>query len=218
MFGTFPSRASSGRTSRSRSPRNSSTTTPNRWLRSLATTTGKDPSPGRPAGGQTQHLAGFDQPHGLVVHQEVLAAFELPDRRQREDQDAIDPVQREGVRLAGDRHEQGADDRHRDRQLEREPRPRAHLRRDSDEPADRPDHRLHHVEPDATPGDLGHRLLRREAGEEEEFEELGLGHRRGHRRGGEPPLDDLGPEPLRVDPPAVVGQGDLEHPRAVPGL
>ena len=40
----------------------------------------------------------------------------------------------------------------------------------------------------------------------------------GHRLGGEPSLDDLGPEPVRVDPPAVVGERDLEHPGAVAGL
>ena len=58
MLGTLPSRASSGETARSRSPRNRSTTTPKRWLRSLATTTGKTRRAGAVAvGGQLEHAA-----------------------------------------------------------------------------------------------------------------------------------------------------------------
>ena len=110
-------------------------------------------------GRKAENLAGLDQTDRLIVHHKVLAAFEHPDQRFSQDQNPVDPVQREGVRLARDRHEKGADDRHRDRQLEGEPSPLPHHRADPDHAADAPDHALNHVEPDASAGNLGDLVL-----------------------------------------------------------
>ena len=53
---------------------------------------------------------------------------------------------------------------------------------DSKIAAHAPDHVLHHVEPDAATGDFSHGFLEREAGQKEEFEQLGLGELVGDRR------------------------------------
>ena len=92
MSGTLPRRGSSGRTSRSRSPRNASTITPNRWLRSLTTTTGS-----RVAGArrrrQVEHLCRLDEPDRLVVHHEVPPPFEHLEVIFGEPHDPVNPVQ-----------------------------------------------------------------------------------------------------------------------------
>ena len=102
--------------------------------------------------------------------------------------------------------------------VKREPRASSRLRADPNHAADRPGHVLDDVEPDASAGDLGHGLLGREAWQKEEFEQLGLTQSGGHLGRGQPFADDLVAERGRVDPPTVVGHGDLEHPRAVAGL
>ena len=114
MLGTLPSRGSSGVTRRSRSPRNLSTTTPKRWLRSLATTTGKRPfSLG--VTGSSSTCGRLDQAHRLIVQQHVRLPLQLDHIMTVEHQDLVDPVERKGVRLAGDLHQQGTDDRNGDR-------------------------------------------------------------------------------------------------------
>ena len=219
IFGTLPSRGSSGETRRSRSPRNRSTTTPKRWLRSLATTTGNgSPLACASSSASSSTRVRLDQADELVVEQDVRLALELADLLAVDHQDAVDPAQGEGVGLAGDLDQQGTDDRDGDRQLEDEPRPLAGPAGDPDRAPHRMHHVLHDVEPDAAAGDLGDLLLGREAGQEEEVEQLGLAEPTGHRGGGQPALDDLGAEPLEVDAAAVVGEDDLEHPRAVAGL
>ncbi len=219
MFGTLPSRASSGETRRSRSPRKRSTTTPKRWLRSLATTTGKDsPIAVAVLVGELEHASRVDQAHELIVEQDVRLPLEVADLRAVDHQDAVDPAEGEGVGLAGDLDQEGADDRDGDRQLEDEPRPLAGPAGDADRAAHRVHHALHDVEADAAAGDLRDLLLGREAGQEEEIEQLGLAEPSGHRGGGQPALDDLGAEPFEVDAAAVVAEDDLEHPRAVAGL
>ena len=104
----------------------------------------------------------------------MLLALELVQVLAVEHENAVDPVQGEGIRLAGDLHEQGTDDRHGDRQLEHEPRPLAGPAGDPDRAPHRVHHALDHVEPDAPAGDLGDLFLGREAGQEEEVEQLGL--------------------------------------------
>ena len=79
--------------------------------------------------------------------------------------------------------------------------------------ADRASHRVHHavhdVQPDPAAGDGRDLLLGREAGEEEEVEQLGLAQPAGHRGLGQPALDDLGAQALEVDAAAVVARGPV---------
>ena len=75
--------------------------------------------------GEAQDLDRVDQPDELVVEQEVGPPLEPADLVAGDPDDPVDPVQREGVGLAGDPDQEGPDHRHRDRQLEREPRPLA---------------------------------------------------------------------------------------------
>ena len=167
-MGTLPSRGSSGETRRSRSPRKRSTTTPKRWLRSLATTTGNgSPAPAargrsRPGPARAPRVAST-----RPTSWSSSRTCGLPSRSRTSPRsshhDAVDPAQGEGVGLAGDLDQQGADDRDGDRQLEDEPRPLAGPGGDADRAADRVHHAVHHVQPDAPAGDCGDRLLGREA-------------------------------------------------------
>ena len=110
------------------------------------------------------------------------------------------------------------DDRDGDRQLEHEPGSLARPAGDPDQAADCAHHVVNHVEPDAPAGDLGHVFLGREPRQEQEIKQLCLAEPGGHRRGGQPTLDDLGPQPFQVDASTVVTQNDLEHPRSMAGL
>ena len=63
-----------------------------------------------------------DQPDLPAVEVEMLAAFEQLDLVLRQLERPDDVGERKGVGLAGDLHQQGADDRERDRQLQLKPR------------------------------------------------------------------------------------------------
>ena len=157
-------------------------------------------------GGQLEHRGRLDQANRLIVEHHVRLALELAQVLAIEHEDAVDPAQGEGVGLAGDLDQQGTDDRDGDRQLEHEPRSLAGPAGDPDRAPHRLHHALNHVEPDAAAGDLGDLFLGREPGQEQEVEQLGLAEPGGHRRGGQPTLDDLGPQPLQVDAAAIVAQ------------
>ena len=88
--------------------------------------------------------------------------------------------------------------------------------RNSHVPADAADGVLDHVQPDPAAGELGHRGGRAEAGQEEELEQLGGREPGGHVGRVQPALDHLLAEPVQVDAAAVVGDGDEQHPGAVP--
>ena len=96
--------------------------------------------------------------------------------------------------------------------------PRPSLRGDADGAADLADGVLHHVQPDAAAGELGHDLGRGEARQEQELEQFRLGHLADHVGRGQAAVDDLPAEPLEVDAAAVVGDRDLQHPGPVAGL
>ena len=68
---------------------------------------------------------------------------------------ADDVRERKGVGLAGDLHQQRADDGERHRQLQLKARALARLRRDAHGAAHLLDHVLHDVEADAAAGDVG---------------------------------------------------------------
>ena len=97
-----------------------STTTPKRWLRSLATTTGigspgRRPGPARgispPPAVSSSTLRRLDQAHELAVEQDVRLPFEVADLVRVEHSGCGRSGRGEGVRLAGDLDEQRPDDR-----------------------------------------------------------------------------------------------------------
>ena len=82
--------------------------------------------------------------------------------------------------------------------------PLPELGRHADRPADLLDHVLHGVEPDAAAGDVGHRVLHREAGQEEELEQLGFAQRARGLAGRQVPRDDGVAQLLEIDAAAIV--------------
>ncbi len=168
--------------------------------------------------GQVKYSGRLDQAHGLIVEHRVLFTLELAQVIAVEHENAIDPAQGKGIRLAGDLDEQGTDDRHSDRQLEHKSRSLAGAAGNADRAAHRVHHALNHIKPDAAAGDLGDVLLGREPREEEKIEQLGLAEPGGHRGGGQPTLDDLGAQSLQVNAAAIIGKDDLEHPRSMARL
>jgi len=172
----------------------------------------------RGGGGHVEDLGGHHEPDGRAIAIEILPALDGADLVMRAVEDVVDAGERKGIRLAADVHEQGPDYRHRDRELEREDGLPARLRRHADTPADGLDHALYHVEAHAAAGDFRDLVLRGEARQEQEFEELELRQLLGHLGGDEAAAHGLGPQPFDVDAAAVVGEGDVEHAGAVPGL
>ena len=72
--------------------------------------------------GQVKDSGCLNQAHGLIVKHRVLFSLEFAQVVAVEHENAIDPAQREGVRLAGDFDEQSTDDRNSNRQLEHKSR------------------------------------------------------------------------------------------------
>ena len=81
----------------------------------------------------------------------------------------------------------------------------------ADDAADGLGHGLHHVQPDAAAGDVRDLLGRREAGQEQEIEQLRIAEPGGQIARGQPLGDDLGSECGQVDAAAVLGHADVEH-------
>ena len=129
-----------------------------------------------------------------------------------------DLSQWKGVRLAGHFHQQGAEDGERERQLKLNAQAAAGLFADSKIAAHAPDHVLHHVEADAAAGDLGDGFLEREARQEQELEQLGLGELFSDGRRRQFPFQDRLAHALRLDAGAVVGDRHQQHAGAVAGF
>ncbi len=148
----------------------------------------------------------------------MLFAFELPQVVAIEHENSIDAAQGKRIRFAADLDQQGSNDRHGDRQLEDEPRAPADTAGHAHRAAHRVHHALNDVEPDTAAGDLGDIFLGRESGQKQEVEQLGLAQSSRDPGRGQATLDDLGAEPVEIDAPAVIGQDDLEHARAMARL
>ena len=148
----------------------------------------------------------------------MLAAFEPLDLVLRQLERPDDVGERKGVGLAGDLHQQRADDRERHRQLQLKPRALARLGRDANGAAHLLDHVLHDVEADAAAGHVGDGGLHREAGQEQELEQLRLAQRARRVTGGEVARDDGVAQLLEIDAAAIVGHDDLERAGAVARL
>ena len=165
-----------------------------------------------------QHLMSSDKADLPAIKVEMLAAFEQLDPLSRQLERADDVSERKGVRLAADIHQQGANDRERERQLQQEARPLAGLRRNADGAAHLLDHVLHDIEPDAAPRNLRDGIFHREAGKEEELQQLGFAQFAGGLSVGEIPLYDRLAQFVQVDAAAVVRHDDLQHTGAVAGF
>jgi hypothetical protein len=80
------------------------------------------------------------------------------------------------------------------------------------------DHVLHRIEPDAAAGNFGDGVAHGEAGQEQEFQQLGLGELRRHRLDRQAAAHHRRAHALEVDAAAIVGHADLQHAGGVARL
>ncbi len=80
------------------------------------------------------------------------------------------------------------------------------------------DHAVDHVQSDAPAGNLGHLIFGGKTGQKEEFHEFRFGEFVDHLGAGQAFAEDLHPEFVQIDAPAVVRYGDHEHPRSMGGF
>ncbi len=164
---------------------------------------------------QLQHVPDVDQGDVLVGQAEILPVLHRVDLFPAQGQAPVDPGQGEGIGLPGDLHDKRADHRQGQGQFQVEAEPFAGP---GDGPDDAPhlvDHAVDHVQPHAPAGNFGDLVPGGKAGQEQEFHEFRLGQLVEHLGAGEALAEDFGPEVVQVDPPAVVGDGDHQHPRPV---
>jgi hypothetical protein len=111
----------------------------------------------------------------LAVETKVGTVFEGFDALALQSQGSGNLSQWKGVRLAGYFNQQCAEHRECERQLQLNAQAAAGLCAEPKIATHAPHHILHYVEADATAGDLGNGILEREAWQEKEFEQFGLG-------------------------------------------
>jgi len=165
-----------------------------------------------------EHLVRGDEADLSAVEVEMLPPLEQLDLVFRELQRADDVGEGERIRLAADVDEQRAHHRKRERQLQEEARALAGHRRHAHGAAHLLHHVLHDVEADAAAGNVRDRLLHREAGQEQKFQQLRLAQFLCGLGVGQAACDDFLAQPLEIDAVAVVGHDNLQRARAVPGL
>ena len=115
---------------------------------------------------------------------------------------------RDGEALAADLDDERRDDRQRQRNLDREGGADAEDGLEIDRTADLLDIGAHHVEADATPGNIGHLRRGGEAGQEDEIADLGLGFRGDLGFGGKTALDRPCLDAGDIEAAAVVADLD----------
>ncbi len=162
-----------------------------------------------------QHLMRRDQPDLLAVEVEMLTALQDFDLLPRQFHRAHDMGERERIGLAGDLHQQRADHRQGQRQLQMEARAAAALGRNSHHPADLLDHVLDDIEPHAASRDFGDLVLHREARQKQELQQFVLTERAGSLAAGETALHDRLPQLVDIDAAAVIGHDDMKCACAV---
>ena len=124
----------------------------------------------------------------------------------------------DGVAVAAAGDGQRRDDGQRQRDLHLDGGARARAALDRHRAADLLDVGPHHVHADAAAGEVRHLVRRREAGQEDQVDQLALAQAVGLLGGDELGLDRLVADALRVDAAAVVGDLDDDLAALVEGV